>query len=113
MWHIAYHIVYCIAICRFPGNPLDAFQEVALFARGVPKFLLAKDAIAAIAQFMASSYREGSFRLYTEPDIAGLPGVEFRTQYFSKGKPAATNVPILPILDPHGVLGTYMQTKGL
>ena len=113
MWYITYHIVYCITICRFPENPLDACWEVALFARGTPKFLLAKDAIAAIAQFMASSYREGSFRPYTEPDIAGLPGVEFRTQYFSKGKPAATNVLILPILDPHGVLGTYLLAKGL
>ena len=80
MWHITYHIVYCITICRFPGNPLDACQKVVLFARGVPIFiyflffifLLAKDAIAAIAQFMASSYREGSFRPYTEPDIAGF-----------------------------------------
>ena len=79
MRHIAYHIVYCIAICRFLGNPLDACQEVALFVRGEPKFLLAKDAIAAIAQFMASNYREGSFRPFTEPDIAGLPGVEFHT----------------------------------
>ena len=76
-------------------------------------FLLAKDAIAAIAQFMASSYRMGSFRPYTEPDIAGLPGVEFCTQYFSKGKCAATDVPIPSILDPHGVLSTYMLAKGL
>ena len=62
MWHVAYHIVYCITICRFPKNPLDACQEVALFARGVSNFLLAKDAIAPITQFIASSYREGSFR---------------------------------------------------
>ena len=77
MWYITYHIVYCITICRFPGNALDACQEVALFVRGVPNFLSVKDAIAVITQFMASSYREGSFRPYTEPDIVGLPGVEF------------------------------------
>ena len=79
MWHITYHIVYCITICRFPGNPLDACQEVAFFARGVATILLAKDVIAAITQVMASSYREGSFRAYTESDIAWLPGVEFHT----------------------------------
>ena len=75
--------------------------------------MLAKDAIAAIARFRTSSYREGSFRPYTEPDIAGLPGVEFCTQYFSKGKHAATDVLIPSILDLHGVLDTYMLAKGL
>jgi hypothetical protein len=63
---------------------------------------------------MVSSYREGSFRPYSEPDIAGFPGTEFRTRYFGKGKTSgATDVLILPAIDPHGVLGYYLQAKGL
>ena len=42
-----------------------------------------------------------------------LPDVKFLTQYFSKGKPAATDVLIPSIFAPYGVLGTYMLAKGL
>ena len=63
---------------------------------------------------MVSSYREGTFRPYSEPDIGGLPGIEFRTRYFSRGKSSAIpDVPITPNVDPHGVLGDYVKGRGL
>ena len=74
--------------------------------------ILAKDAVASIYQFMVSSYREGTFRPYLKPDIGGLPGIEFRTRYFSQGKTSAIpDVPITPNVDPHGILGDYVKGR--
>ena len=62
---------------------------------------------------MVSSYMEGAFRPYSEPDIEGLPGIKFWTHYFIKGKPSAvTDVPIITNVDPHGVLGDYVKARG-
>ena len=100
---------------RFEGNPLEVCQEVMLFGRGISEFAAARDGITAIYKLFVTNYVEGTFRKYSEGAVGGLPGLEFRTQYFTNPKlnGVAEDIPIPIEIDPHGVLQTCMKKKGL
>jgi hypothetical protein len=85
-----------------------------LLCRGVPGFSGARDALAAIYNYMATTYREGAFLPFEGPVLAGQQCLEFRTRYFTRGKtdlyPAAE---IDPTIDPFGILQKTLENKRL